>query len=113
MSNRKHNPIGTEKPHAFLQKFVKNRYKVVLDIQYSKNGSYICVDGREYTKYCRIAAYNNLDELNNNHEPIAIATSCCSNRDNYDRHLGLSIALRRLNVILKDLEISHPHLFKN
>lgn len=108
------NPISNEKPHVYLQNLIKSRYSVVLEIIYG-NGipRYHPVTEKPYMQYCVIQAYNNVDDARAGRDLIEESVSYCSEKDNYDRHLGLLIALRRLNVQLKKAEKLEGYKFKN
>lgn len=108
------NPIGSEKPHVYLQNLIKSKYKVVLEVYYG-NGApkYHPVTDKPYMNYCIVQAYNNVDDARAGRDMIEEAVSYCSEKDNYDRHLGLLIALRRLNKQLKKAEQTSGFKFKN
>lgn len=113
-TRNQNNPIGNQKPHAFLLDYIKQKYKVVIDINYG-NGTPLRhpITGRIYKNWCIVSAFNNMDDLNMGRDIIASAASYCSPKDQYDRHLGLTIALRRLNIKLKEIEKTQGFLFKN
>lgn len=115
MSNRTPiNTIGNKKPHVFLLELIKEKYRVVVEINYG-NGFPILhpITNKPYTNYCIVTAYNNMDDLNNGRDAIVSAISYCSHKDQFDKHLGLTIALRRLNIALKEAERTQGFLFKH
>lgn len=113
-TRNQNNPIGNQKPHAFLLDYIKSKYKVVIDIVYG-GGSPIChpITNKVYKNWCIVSAFNNMDDLNVGRDVICTAASYCSPKDQYDKHLGLTIALRRLNVELKKAEKTSGYLFKH
>lgn len=96
------NPIGSEKPHVYLQNLIKSKYKVVLEVYYG-NGApkYHPVTDKPYMNYCIVQAYNNMDDARAGRDCIEETVSYCSEKDNYNKQIGLLIALRRMNVALK------------
>lgn len=108
------NPIGHEKPHVYLQNLIKSKYKVILEVYYG-NGTpkYHPVTEKPYMNYCIVQAYNNVDDARAGRDLIEEAVSYCSEKDNYNKQKGLLIALRRLNVLLKEAERTSGFKFKN
>ena len=98
------NPIGNQKPHAFLQNMIRSKYRVVLEVHHSNGEYHVIRNGKKFSKYCIVSAYNNVDDLKAGRNMIATSEALCSDNDNYNRHLGLTIALRRLNILLKETE---------
>ena len=114
-TRNQNNPIGNQKPHAFLLDYIKQKYRVVIDINYGNSCCplYHPITDKPYMQYCVVTAYNNMNDLNAGRDAIVKATSYCSEKDQYDKHLGLTIALRRLNIELKKAEKTSGYLFKH
>jgi hypothetical protein len=87
---KKNNPIGAEKPHVYLTNYIKKTYGVVLEIEYVRNTTIA-------------QAYYNLADARIRQGLVAEGVSICSARDNFNKKLGLIIALRRLNLALKQV----------